>query len=280
MPFHGVLPQRQWLFGPEPQADIGVNDAHAWRLNPEHRQVYDKLFVAQSQGLKAAPCGVKATDFGLAADAEVFVKPIINLAGMGLEAEKMLAQNVPASPGRFWSECLNGPHTSSDCLVHQGRIFWFAHSRASDDKDQQRPIYWEIGVDLPELEADLSAWVGQYLAAYTGLCNMEMIGGKIIEVHLRGSNGFFDFYGAEFIPAWVRLVDDFQTTELGHIPGGCVLSLFGNGQLPKSIGAKLPPGVLWQLDPDTPGRIAILRCASKALGLEALEQLRAAVGHC
>jgi len=55
MPFHGVLPHRQHLFQPEPLHDIGVNDTHAWRLNPTHRHVRQ---TAIGTGAKFTGCGV------------------------------------------------------------------------------------------------------------------------------------------------------------------------------------------------------------------------------
>src|SRR3989338_6451730 len=56
---------------------IPTHDGEAWTLNPQHRWIYDKLAIAQSQGLDAAPLGVIPHQF------PVFSKPIMNLEGMG-----------------------------------------------------------------------------------------------------------------------------------------------------------------------------------------------------
>lgn len=275
MPFLGILPQRRHLFQPEPGATVGVNDAHAWRLNPAHRRVYDKLYVALSQGLLAAPCGVLPMDLGVDESAPVFVKPITNLAGMAINARQVPAGSVPDEPGSFWCERLRGPHTSTDCLVRCGESIWFAHTRAADEKDHERPLYWQVGARLPQLEAGIGAWVAEHLAGYTGLCNLEMIGGRIIEVHLRGSNGFFDFYGPDFLPAWVALVDGLPVTLPGAIPGGYVLSLFSDLTLSDEAAALPRSGVSVQIDPHTRGRAAILRAHDLDVGLAALDVLRA-----
>jgi hypothetical protein len=121
--------------------------------------VYDKLRLALESGLKAAPCGVAPMDLGVARDDTVFVKPITNLAGMGLDARAMAAAEVPAEPGSFWCQRLEGAHTSTDCLVENGEARWFAHTRGSDEKDSARPIYWEIGVSLTEREPWIADWV-------------------------------------------------------------------------------------------------------------------------
>lgn len=230
MPFHGVLPHRQHMFQPQPRTDIGVNDANAWRLNTMHRHVYDKLHIALAQGLSTAPCGVRPVDMGIDDDRPLFIKPITNLSGMALGTRKTTAAKLNAGednlPGHFWCEFLTGAQSSTDCLLHNGKVVWFAHTRASDEKRDNRPIRWHIGVDLPEQEPRIAAFLEKQLTGYTGLCNLEMIGDYIIEVHLRGSNTFFDYYGAAFIPAWVKLVDDNEWHDPGKIPGGIFHSKF------------------------------------------------------
>lgn len=274
MPFIGVLPEREYLFQPSPRRDVGVNDAAAWRLNPAHRQVYDKLWLALDAGLRAAPCGVDPRDCGIASDAQVFVKPIVNLAGMAVRARAVPADAVPSEPGSFWSERLEGPHTSSDCLVQDGRAVWFAHTRGSDEKDRERPVYWEIGAALPDLEPVIAEWIARHLRGYGGLCNLEMIGGRTIEVHLRGSNGFFDFYGPDFIPAWVALIDGAPFTPPRPIPGGFVISVFGEVAIDEAQRrAAAGQGVRIDIDTHTADRAAILRCSDKAAGLDVLRRL-------
>ncbi len=274
MPFIGVLPERRHLFQPEPRQNLAVSDAAAWRLNPRHRRVYDKLSLALDAGLLAAPCGVDPADFGIAGDTLLFVKPITNLAGMGLDARCARADAIPMAPGNFWCERLTGTHTSSDCLVRDGAAIWFAHTRASAEKDAERPVYWQIGADLPDEEAWLRRWVSENLVGYTGLCNLELIGGRPIEGHLRGSNGFFDFYGPDFIPAWVALVDGEPFDVPPAIPGGYVISIFGDADLSDdNLRAAAAAGVDVQLDRHTRGRSAILRCTDRQAGFESYRRL-------
>ena len=258
MPFLGVLPERQHLFQPEPVAEVGVCDAEAWRLNPKHRHVYEKLALARSQGLRAAPCGVDPTSTGLKPRDRVFIKPIVNLAGMSLGAHTNAAAEVPATPGSFWCEYLEGEQTSTDCLVRNGEVLWFAHTRAADERNNNRPIWWQIGVDLPHLEPLIARFVQSRLPGYTGLCNVEMIGAHVIEMHLRGSNAFFDFYGDDFMPAWVALVDGRDVAMPPAIPGGAIWSVFGKGEC-NFENLVLRPGVSATSDPHTEDRLAVIR---------------------
>lgn len=270
MAFIGIQPGREALFQPQPKRDVAVNDRAAWRLNPSHRQVYDRLDLALDAGLRAAPCGLPPADYGIAPATEVFVKPIINLSGMALGARALRADAVPNEPGSFWCEQLTGEQSSSDCLVEQGEVRWFAHTLASTERDGARPLYWEVGARLPHIEPILRSLVRHHLSGYTGLCNIELIGGQPVEMHLRGSNGFFDFYGPAFFHAWVALVDGQGFAPPPPIPGGYVISVFGAGEPdPAAVQAARAQGITVAPDQYTHDRIAILRTQDLRAGLMA-----------
>lgn len=269
MPFLGVLPERKWLFKPEPTRDVGVSDAETWRLNPAHRHIYNKLTVAHAQGLLAAPCGVDPLAQGCSAETRLFIKPIINLAGMSLGTQTTTADHLRTdrtlcNPGSFWCEFLAGEQTSTDCLVRNGQALWFAHTRAAGEKSANRPVYWEVGVPLPKQEPRIASFISTHLAGYTGLCNLEMIGDWIIEVHLRGSNGFFDLYGDRFFQSWVELVDHERWLEPGEIPGGIVYSVFSTKNRILDISAVALPEGIYKVIPDqqTTDRLAIIHAAN------------------
>ncbi|MFA9462139.1 hypothetical protein [Thiohalorhabdus methylotrophus] len=286
MPFHGVAPERRFIFeAAEPLADLGVSDEAAWRLNPAHRWLYNKLDLALSQGLVAAPAGVEPPEMGLKPTEPVFVRPITNLAGMAVGAHKVQAGSMAHAPGTFWCRYLEGEQSSTDCLVREGEVLWFAHTVAGDEWVDGRPVYWQIGVPRPENERVLSEWVAANLPGYTGICNFELIGATIIEAHLRGSNGFFDFYGPGFVPAWVALADEGVWRDPGPPPGGFLFSLFTRrGErlgLELSRAQDLAEGgvsVAMDLDADgrpANGRVAIVRSRDFRTGRRVLENLGA-----
>lgn len=279
MPFIGVLPERRALFQPQPQADIGVSDAAAWRLNPGLRHVYDKLAIALGQELLAAPCGVAPMDLGIAPQQPVFVKPITNLAGMSIDAREVRADQVEAWPGLFWSERLEGEHISSDALMLDGEVCMQVHTQASGQKDRQRALWWRVGVSMPQRDPLVARWLEAQLPGYTGLCNLETIGSFVIEAHLRGSNGFFDFYGEAFMPAWVALVDERRWQGGLVIPGGMVASLFGDAGLSgEADRIAAAHGVNITADPHSPDRVAILRGSDPQQVLAARQALLAVSG--
>ena len=55
------------------------------------------------------------------------------------------------------------------------------------------------------------AWCRKHLAGYTGMFNLETIGGRIIEVHLRFADQWPDLYGGD---RWVEALSPLSTTAL------------------------------------------------------------------
>jgi hypothetical protein len=184
---------------------IPADDPEAWQWNPKHRWVYDKLQVVRSQGLSAAPHGVMPSSF------PVFSKPITNLRGMGIGScviESADEYERRHTPGHMWMPVLEGPHVSTDMAVVGADPLWLRHATGRPTTNGMFD-YWTVHADcVPELEATLGGWVRTYLAGYTGLLNVETIGGVIIEVHLRFADQWPDLYGAGWVEALVGLYRD------------------------------------------------------------------------
>src|ERR687885_348970 len=78
---------------------ISTEDPDSWIWFPDHRWIYDKLAVALSQGLQAAPHGVMPPSF------PVFSKPIMNLRGMGTGSRVIQSETeykAALTAGHFW----------------------------------------------------------------------------------------------------------------------------------------------------------------------------------
>jgi hypothetical protein len=189
------------------------DDAAAWEANPAHRWCYDKLLVAATTGLPAAPLGVDppANAFPLV------VKPITNIFGMGRGAKLVTAPPLIYEPGKMWCSYTTGRHVSVDLRLdpHFGRAVWQATSVGQPDPERfGRFSLWELlGADrLPETTI-AERWALANLRHYRGPVNIELIGGRIIEVHLRLTQDWLEagVYGphdttppprATLIPEW------------------------------------------------------------------------------
>jgi hypothetical protein len=272
---------------------IPTEDSDAWTWNPAHRWVYDKIAVALSQGLEAGPHGTTPPRF------PVFSKPITNLKGMGIASrifQSAADYDFHCAPGHMWMTFLEGRHVSSDVAVVDGKACWWCHVTGLPAGGGMFD-YWIVhhAADA-SLEARLGAWIERHLRGYTGMLNLESIGGVIIDVHLRITDQWPDLYGTGWVDAVIALYDRgvWQFTN-SDTRDGFSIPLFGpNGQRfrhppPGSIDEILrTPGIASvqitfheDRDPSLhampPGgfRLAIINCRDRLAGMAARERLRA-----
>ena len=272
--------------------NIPTEDSDAWTWNPAHRWIYDKLAVALSQGLEAGPHGTIPSRF------PIFSKPIVNLKGMGVGSRALHSAadyDRHYAPGHMWMTLLEGPHVSSDVAVVHGTPRWWRHV-TGEPAGGGTFDYWTVHAEPDHrIEAYCGTWITGQLAGYTGMLNLETIGGTIIEAHLRFSDQWPDLYGAGWVDAVVGLYErrawefDERTRRTAYS-----LVLFGPHRryrhpAPELVASiRATPGVSSlqitfneDRDPEShampPGgfRLAIINCESLEVGLAARDRLRA-----
>lgn len=272
---------------------IATEDSDAWVWYPQHRWVYDKVAVALSQGLEAAPHGVEPKAY------PVFSKPIVNLKGMGVGSRALhSAADYVAhyAPGHMWMALLEGRHVSSDVAVLNGEAVWWRHATGHPGPEGTFD-HWVVHAEGDaDIETHAGPWIAAHLAGYTGMINLETIGGRIIEVHLRFADQWPDLYGKGWVEALVRLYEhrrwDYAdadrrdgysvvlfgphgpryrhpppalVNEVGGIPSVSSLQITFHQDKPPEQHA-MPPGGF---------RLAIVNCFDLAAGRAAREKLRA-----
>jgi hypothetical protein len=181
---------------------IPTDDEHAYEFYPEHRWIYNKLLICDSQDLPGAPHGVPPTSF------PVFSKPIYNMQGMGVgghlvHSAEELEENLHA--GHMWMQALDGEHVSSDAILIGGEVQWWRHTLGRTLGDGVFDYWTVLAEDRPELEQYCGAWFRKHLKGYSGAVNVETIDGRIIEVHLRFADQWPDLYGGGWLDAVVEL---------------------------------------------------------------------------
>jgi len=205
MPICEADPWRlQYFAHVKTDANIPTEDCDAWLWYPAQRWIYDKLAVALSQNLEAGPHGIEPPHF------PVFSKPITNLKGMGV-GSRVLQSRVDYerhyAPGHFWMTYLEGRHVSSDIAVVDGVPRWWRHVTGKPAGEGTFD-YWLVHAEPDAgLEAYCGAWIEKHLSGYTGMLNLETIGQKIIEAHLRFADQWPDLYGPGWVDALVGLYE-------------------------------------------------------------------------
>ena len=178
---------------------IPTDDADAWELFPRHRWVYNKLLIAETQGIEAAPHGVEPPSF------PVFSKPVFNMKGMGV-GSRLIADageyERHHTPGHMWMRLLTGEHVSSDVAVAEGEPVWWRHVVGAPLPGGAFDHWTVLAEHRPAIEDYCGAWIRRNLEGYSGIVNFETIDGRIIECHLRMSDQWPDLYG----PGWTASV--------------------------------------------------------------------------
>jgi len=182
--------------------DIPTEDGDAWLWYPRYKWIYDKLAVAESQGLRCAPHGIEPDAY------PVFSKPIYNMRGMGAGSGVLRSAREyrhRQRPGHMWMEKLEGEHVSTDCAVVQGEVRWMRHAVGAPLEGGMFDHWTVLAEGRPAVESWLERWVEEHMGGYTGMLNFETIGARIIEVHMRFADQWPDLYGAGWVEALVGL---------------------------------------------------------------------------
>ncbi len=270
---------------------IPTDDEYAYRLFPEHRWIYNKLLICQTQGLEHAPHGVTPPCF------PVFSKPVYNLRGMGVGSRVIASleeYECVQQPGHMWMPLLNGEHVSSDVALVDGQPVWWRHVLAKTLEHGTFDYWTVLAEPRPDIEAYCGDWLRRNLEGYCGCVNLETIGGMIIEAHLRFADQWPDLYGS----GWIQAVVDLYAHQVWSYPDHCrrtgySVVLFGEPgtqfpQFDRSAvsGLLSQPGissVQITFDADRPARmhamppggprLAVVNCWDLGTGLDTRERL-------
>lgn len=161
------------LLDPEPEG----RDKKAWKKNPDYRYVYNKLWLADNQGVKAKPWPIEPTEY------PVIYKPIINLASGDCGVRKTHSPINDELPGFMWMEYLGGVHYTVDGFWLGGSFDETTKMTLASDKDGLQFESW-----YPYVASNtVKTFLRDNLSDYVGPVNVEVIGDTIIECHLRRS---------------------------------------------------------------------------------------------
>ena len=184
-----------------------MDDKDVWEfIEPEDLWIYDKLILSKRLGYLCGPAGVAppTTNYYV-------IRPCVNFRMMGRGAKivhltKDAHHDIP--DGYFWCEVFKGRHLSFD--FHQGKqVLAVEGFRNSERLD--RFSMWQKTEDvltLPDFLVTISK-------KYEWL-NVECIGDKIIEVHLRDNDDFKGHSAKTIIPIWR---EHFHKSECGDRVG-------------------------------------------------------------
>jgi len=173
-------------------ARLVTTDPSAYRAYPALRHVYDKLWIAKTQGVLAGPL----EDVRENADKmpyPIFIKPRYGHLSMcsrnchRIDGPKQLL-SFTDYPHMMWSEYIDATEGMTDFILLDGKIVDQLTYVYSDEQRGNVEIWKFISSKTPA-PPSIRAWVIENIGNHTGFVNVQYRGAKIIEVGLRPARG-------------------------------------------------------------------------------------------
>lgn len=169
-------------------------DYQAWlNAHEDDLWLFDKLILSRRLGYK---CGARGVD--VPSPGEYIVRPCVNFMGMGEGSRIIYIEKCTdhvLKPGGFWCEVFKGRHLSVD--YKNGKQDLTVEGFKKDYRDTRRFHLWSKVTDTVSMPDILKSLKGDY-----EFINVEMINGKVIEVHLR-KNPDFEGHESNYVrPIW------------------------------------------------------------------------------
>jgi len=178
------------IIDPTINSRMELDDKMWLTCHPDDLWIYDKLVLSRKLNYICGPAGVPVPYPG-----EYIVRPITNIDGMGIGAKfvrlDQSTENV-VEPGYFWCEVFKGTHLSVDYVNQRQKLC------VEGIRPKHNPLYrwsqWKKSDDQVPFPKLLE------LLPYPKI-NCEFVGGRLIEVHLRG-NPDWEHGSDTIFPVW------------------------------------------------------------------------------
>jgi hypothetical protein len=151
------------------------------------KRFYDKLWIAKSQNLS---CGSLSDSSPFILPA--VIKPRVNLAGFGIgmsvarKKNDILSRINDMRYGELiWMPFFVGDVLSTDMVIANGSIVQNRTVRGVPNRLRDGSFEWWQSEPYYKIPQRIRRWIRKYFFAFTGVVNMELIGDKMIECHLR-----------------------------------------------------------------------------------------------
>ena len=169
-------------------------DIQAYRRYKKYKFVYDKLWVAQSQGIECGTLESLKNEDKLP-EFPIFIKPrwghktSSSKNCFKIKDENELSKYLDKINDMMWSEYVAEKEQMTDFMLQQGQIMHQITYVYSSEQNGSIADEWKyIGPDSRPPQA-INTWISNHLSGFTGVCNIQYRGEKIIEVGLRLARG-------------------------------------------------------------------------------------------
>ena len=173
------------------EGDVPVYDSACFDAYPEHNFVYDKLWVAESQGLPAGTVTDLHDEGTDEAEFPIFVKPRWGHKTSGSKhcLKVTSPSELPSRPEAvnnelMWSAFIAGREGMTDFVLINGRIV-YQMTHIYSPEQHSFTDKWKLTSPLNQPPLEVTSWVRTHMSGYTGILNVQYRDSLIIEVGLR-----------------------------------------------------------------------------------------------
>lgn len=164
-------------------------DIQAFNKFKKYNFVYDKLWIAKSQNIKSGTLD-EISDI----EYPVFIKPrwghktssSKNCFKILNETHLLKYLNMK---DMMWSEYINEKEQMTDFFLQQGHIVYQMTCEYSENQNGSIADEWKYISELNSPPTKIVDWVSKHMTGFSGICNVQYRGDKIIEVGLRLARG-------------------------------------------------------------------------------------------
>ena len=172
------------------RGDVPVYDGGCYERYKDQRFIYDKLWVAKSQGLHAGLVS-RLLDDPHTVSYPIFVKPRWGHKTSGSKyCQKITsAGDLPSKTAAerhelMWSELLKGREGMTDFIVVKGQVVYEMSHECSNEQHGFADA-WKYTAPRNKAPTAVREWVEQHLRAFTGIVNVQYRDDKVFEAGLR-----------------------------------------------------------------------------------------------
>ena len=163
-----------------------ATDSKAYKINPQYRILYDKLFIIQSQHLLGGELSeLKERDV----EFPIFIKPRYGHKTSSSKDCYKIKKKEDLEPhyhkkNMIWSEFIDATEGMTDFVLVNGEIVYQLTYVYSEKQYGFADVWKYISSDSKPPD-DIIAWVHKHLQGYTGPLNVQYRDTTIIEIGLR-----------------------------------------------------------------------------------------------
>ena len=169
-------------------------DSQAFDKYYDHNFVYDKLWIAESQGLQCGKLETLVKNPQKYLEYPIFIKPRWgHKSASSKNCYKVDSYEELKSYSHLeemmWTEFIDDREEMTDFFMYNGKIVYYMTYKYSKSQNGVVADEWKYICGNNKPPSIIVDWVNRNMRGYSGICNAQYRGKKIIEISLRLSRG-------------------------------------------------------------------------------------------